>query len=102
MNERAPITTHWSLPPQHVGYWTRLGGGDGWPERGGMGPQAGPHIPGLIPGWHDFPMERQRTGPGVRPPRGGMSVPGRPPRPPRRGIFNAFRPARRSGPAHWR
>lgn len=99
---RAPVITHWSLPPQHAGYWTRIGGGDGWPERGGMGPQAGPHIPGLIPGWHDF-REPQHTGSPVRPPRGGMWSP-RPParRGPRRGLFNAFRPAGRSGPAKWR
>lgn len=98
---RAPVTTHWSLPPQHVGYWTRLGGGDGWPERGGMGPQAGPHIPGLVPGWH-LPERPQHTGLPVRAPRGAMLAPRRVPRRPRRGIFNAFRPAGRSGPAPWR
>jgi hypothetical protein len=98
---RAPVITHWSLPPQHAGYWARLGGGDGWPERGGAGPQAGPHIPGLVPGWHAW-EKPQHTGAAVRPPRGGMSVPGRLPRRPRRGIFNAFRAAGRSGPAPWR
>ena len=98
---RAPIITHWSLPPQHAGYWTRLGGGDGWPERGGMGPQAGPHIPGLVPGWHELPRP-QHVGVPVRPPRGGMYVSNRPPRRPWRGWRNAFRPAARSGPAPWR
>jgi hypothetical protein len=70
--DRGPITTHWSLPPQHAGYWPRLGGATDWPERGGAGPTAGPHIPGLVPGWHDFRERPQRTGPAVRPPRGGM------------------------------
>lgn len=89
---RAPIITHWSLPPQHVGYWPRLGGGSDWPELGGMGPMAGPHIPGLFPGWHVH-YEPQRTGLPVRPPRGGMEGwRRRSQRPPRK--FNAFRAAR--------
>ena len=82
---RAQVVTHWSLPPQHAGYWTRLGGGDGWPERGGAGPMAGPHIPGLIPGWHlhgglvpgspsgaQVTGRPERTGAAARAPRGGM------------------------------
>jgi hypothetical protein len=98
---RAPVITHWSLPPQHVGYWPRLGGGDGWPERGGMGPRPGPHIPGLIPGWHTW-WPPEHTGPAVRAPRGGMAWDRRRPRRPRRGIFNAYRAASASGPARWR
>lgn len=87
-----PIITHWSLPPQHAGYWTRIGGGDGWPERGGAGPMMGPHIPGLVPGWHTW-GEPQHTGLPMRAPRGGMYgewAPSR--RPPRRA--NAWRASR--------
>jgi hypothetical protein len=100
---RAPVITHWSLPPQHAGYWPRLGGGTDWPEHGGMGPMAGPHIPGLIPGWHETGLRPQRTGPAIRPPRGGMTGQrARSSRRPRRGLFNAFRPAAASGAPRWR
>lgn len=45
-----PVITHWSGPPQHAGYRSgQTGHGDGWPERGGRGPQPGPHIPNLYP-----------------------------------------------------
>jgi hypothetical protein len=90
---RAGIITHWSLPPQHAGYWPRIGGGDGWPELGGAGPHAGPHIPGLVPGWHDIHAP-QRTGLPVRPPRGAQTGWRAPQRQPRRGFFNAPRAAR--------
>jgi len=87
-----PIYTHWSLPPRHVGYWARLGGGDGWPERGGCGPMVTPHIPGLAPGWHVW-HERQHVGLPVRPPYGAMiGQRRRPRRPPAR--HNAYRVAR--------
>jgi len=91
---RAPIITHWSLPPQHAGYWPRLGGGVDWPELGGYGPTPGPHIPGLIPGWHDPERHRQApAGPPVRAPRGAMMGERAPSRtPPRR--WDAFRAAR--------
>jgi hypothetical protein len=100
---RAPVITHWSLPPQHAGYWPRIGGGSDWPERGGMGPMAGPHIPGLVPGWHAR-YEPQHTGAPVRVPRGAMAVSRQPrPLPPWRArLANAFRPAAVSGPARWR
>lgn len=103
---RGPVVTHWSLPPQHAGYWTRIGGGDGWPELGGRGPRPGPHIPGLVPGWHDSYGHNEHSGLPVHIPRGGFTVargPGEP-RPGRRSArgFNLFRPARRAGAPRWR
>jgi hypothetical protein len=62
-------TSHWSGPPQHSGYWR---GGTDWPERGGMGPQAGPHIPGLDP-WDQL----GHRPPWRQPPRRNRSEPAR-------------------------
>jgi hypothetical protein len=61
--------THYSAPPQHAGYWPRIGGGTDWPEHGGHGPQVGDHIPGLVPRGN-----QQRGLPG----RGRMPRPGSP------------------------
>lgn len=44
------VTSHWSAPPRNAGYRSgQTGHGDGWPERGGAGPQPGQHITGLGP-----------------------------------------------------
>jgi hypothetical protein len=100
-----PVVTHWSLPPQHAGYPTRTGRGDGWPELGGAGPRPGPHIPGLDPHWHSGGRPEHVGLPVQRIPRWGFMVSRDPGRPMPRSwgrLFNRPRPARREPPPRWR
>jgi hypothetical protein len=79
-----PIFTHWSGPPQHAGYHSgQTGHGDGWPERGGAGPQPSEHIHGLERREPTRPWQWQRTGL-ERAPRASMTEERRIPRAPGR------------------